>query len=275
MSCESGPTVTPSGYTYIHHKKNNGPKPQVGEEAEFNVDIRNGEEVLNSSRSQGKPAKFLIPSSEQQGRSISPIVEAIQLMSVGDSLTVMQSVDSFPRKPPGFEDAEFVSYDIVLTNIISKEEIERKQAEQIAKMEAAKARESDISATVQDLLGKYQAKQLGQELKTTPNGLEYYVIEAGQGAKVENGSLADVHYYGVTMEGKMFDNSFKRGTPYTVPVGRGQVIRGWDEGLQLFNEGTKAVLFIPSELGYGATGSPPAIGANEDLVFYVELAQVQ
>ena len=266
-------SVTPSGYTYIHHTQTNGQKPQVGEEAVFVVDIRNDSTVVNSTRDQGKPARVLIPEGDQPARSISPIVEALMLMSVGDSLTVMQSVDSFPRKPPGFETSKFVHYDIVLESITSKEEIEKERAAQLALMEVAKQREGAVGQQTQDILAKYKANTLA-DVKSTESGLKYHVIEEGTGKQVTNGSMANVHYYGVTTDGNEFDNSFKAGRAYPVPVGQGRVIRGWDEGLQLFKGGTKAVLFIPGELGYGAAGSPPNIGPNAELVFYVELEEV-
>ncbi|MFK7979173.1 MAG: FKBP-type peptidyl-prolyl cis-trans isomerase [Saprospiraceae bacterium] len=265
--------MTPSGYQYIHHVQTNGQKPQVGEEAVFTVDIRNDSMVVNSTRDQGKPARVLIPDGNQPARSISPIVEALMLMSVGDSLTVMQSVDSFPRKPPGFETSKFVNYDIVLESITSKEEIEKERAAQLAKMEASKLREAEVGEQTQGILTKYKANSLGN-VKSTASGLKYYVIEEGTGKQVTNESMASVHYYGVTTDGNMFDNSFKAGRPYPVPVGQGRVIRGWDEGLQLLKGGTKAVLFIPGELGYGAAGSPPNIGPNAELVFYVEITEV-
>jgi len=272
QSSSSGPaeSVTASGYTYYHHVKTNGAKPQIGEEAVFTVDIRNDSTVVNSTRDQGQPAKVLIPENNQPGRSISPIVEALMLMSIGDSLTVLQSVDSFPRKPPGFETSKFVYYDIVLTGITSKADIEKEQAERMAKMEANKARESEVGTQTQTLTKQYLAGSLAN-VQTTASGLKYYVIEEGTGKQVNSGEMANVHYYGITTDGNMFDNSFKRGSPYPVPVGRGQVIRGWDEGLVLFKEGTKALLFIPGELGYGAAGSPPNIGPNAELVFYVEI----
>ena len=69
----------------------------------------------------------------------------------------------------------------------------------------------------------------------------------------------------------MFDNSFSRGEPFVFPLGAGQVIKGWDEGLALLPKGTKATLFIPYELGYGETGSPPSIPPRSELIFYVEV----
>jgi len=276
-ACQSEPTVsvTPSGYSYTHHVKNNGPKPQMGEEAVFVVDIRNDEKVVNSTREQGRPARVIIPEMENQpAKSISPIVEALSLMAVGDSMTVLQSVDSFPRKPPGFETSKFVHYDIVLTGITTKEEIEKEKAAQQVKIEAAKAREREVAQQTQAILGQYKGNSLSN-IETTASGLKYHIIEKGTGKQVQNGGGASVHYYGMTTDGNEFDNSFKRGTPYMVPVGRGQVIKGWDEGLQLFTEGTKAVLFIPGDLGYGAAGSPPNIGPNAELVFYVELEEMK
>jgi len=276
-ACQSEPTVsvTPSGYSYTHHVKNNGPKPQMGEEAVFVVDIRNDEKVVNSTREQGRPAKVIIPEmANLPAKSISPIIEALSIMAVGDSLTVQQSVDSFPRKPPGFEASKFVHYDIVLTGITTKEEIAKEQAAQQLKMEANKARESAIGQQTLDILGQYKANSLAG-LETTASGLKYHIIEKGTGKQIENGAQAYVNYYGMTTDGKEFDNSFKRGSAYPVPVGRGQVIKGWDEGLQLFTEGTKAVLFIPGDLGYGAAGAGGVIPPNATLVFDVELMDVK
>ena len=262
--------MTPSGYSYTHHIETKGQIPQVVEEAVFVVDIRNGDQVVNSTRDQPRPAKVVIPPANQPAGSVSPIVEALAAMSIGDSVTIAQPIDSFPRKPPGFEEAEFVYYDVVLTGITSKEQLEKEKAERLAKIEVSKAREGEIAETIQGILTKYKGKSL-DNIQTTESGLKYYVIEEGSGKQVQNGSLANVHYYGVTTDGNEFDNSFKRGMPYPVPVGNGQVIKGWDEGLQLFKDGAKAVLFIPGELGYGAMGSPPNIGPNAELVFYVEL----
>lgn len=275
-ACQSEPkeTVTASGFKYIHHTKKNGATPKEGEEATFHVDLRNHQEVVNSSRQQGRPAQMIVPPLDQQSKSPSPIVEAIMLMSVGDSLTVMQSTDSFPQKPPQFAESPYVYWDIVLTGIKSKGDIEKERAEQAVKMEAAKARESEVAATTKGLLASYTANKLGDKLKSTGSGLKYTVIEEGTGPQAEVGKVVDVHYYGMTTDGNMFDNSFQRGSAYGVPVGRGQVIKGWDEGIPLFKEGTKAVLFIPHELGYGEAGSPPNIPARAELVFYVEIEKV-
>ncbi len=81
------------------------------------------------------------------------------------------------------------------------------------------------------------------------------------------------HYEGRTLDGKVFDSSYKRGTPASFPV-KG-VIKGWTEALQLMKEGTKLEIFIPSELAYGAAGSGQAIEPNSTLIFDIELIEVK
>ncbi len=107
------------------------------------------------------------------------------------------------------------------------------------------------------------------ELKKTDSGLQYQVIREGKG---ESPTLSDrvvVHYSGWLTDGTPFDASFKRGQPATFGVG--QVIKGWQEGLQLMKPGAIYKFVIPSELAYGERGSPPTIGPNQTLVFWVNL----
>jgi peptidylprolyl isomerase len=109
---------------------------------------------------------------------------------------------------------------------------------------------------------------------TTASGLKYVIVEQGKGKKPQVGDKVSVHYHGLLTDGKVFDSSFDRGTPIEFPLGKGYVIKGWDEGLQLLNEGTKAVLIIPANLAYGAT-ERPNIPANSTLIFHVHLTQVK
>ena len=83
-----------------------------------------------------------------------------------------------------------------------------------------------------------------------------------------------VHYIGGTTDGNIFDDSYTRGQPITFPLGTGQVIPGWDEGIDLLKTGAKATLIIPSDLAYGPMGSPPNIGPNATLLFHVSLEDV-
>ncbi|CAI2183622.1 5229_t:CDS:2 [Funneliformis geosporum] len=93
--------------------------------------------------------------------------------------------------------------------------------------------------------------------------------------RTKNGDSITVHYTGTLFEdGKEFDSSIPRGTPFTFTLGGNQVIKGWDQGLHGMCIGEKRKLIIPSDLGYGPRGNPPLIPANAALVFDVELVGI-
>ena len=101
------------------------------------------------------------------------------------------------------------------------------------------------------------------------------LVEGSGDAVVESGSQATVHYIGVhATTGEPFDASWDRGEPFTVAVGSGSVIAGWDQGLVGMKLGERRLLTIPSDLAYGPEGRPPLIAADEDLVFVVDLVGI-
>jgi peptidylprolyl isomerase len=109
-----------------------------------------------------------------------------------------------------------------------------------------------------------------------PRKLVIKDLKEGKGAAIQSGDTAVVNYVGVDYEsGEEFDNSYDRGEPFPVPVGQGQVIPGWDEGLVGMKVGGRRRLIIPPRLAYGAQGSPPAIGPNATLVFVIDLVEKQ
>ncbi|MCG2580782.1 MAG: FKBP-type peptidyl-prolyl cis-trans isomerase [Marinobacter sp.] len=110
-----------------------------------------------------------------------------------------------------------------------------------------------------------------ESVETTDSGLQYEILEEGDGDKPGESDRVKVHYTGELLSGEVFDSSRERGEPVT--FGLNQVIPGWTEGLQLMNEGSRAKLYIPSELAYGPGGNH-SIGPNETLVFDVELIEV-
>jgi FKBP-type peptidyl-prolyl cis-trans isomerase len=109
-------------------------------------------------------------------------------------------------------------------------------------------------------------------VKTTASGLQYEVIKEGSGAKPKATDTVTVHYEGKLTSGKVFDSSIARKEPATFALNG--VIKGWTEGLQLMGVGAKYRFYIPSELGYGASGAGSSIGPNEVLVFEVELISI-
>lgn len=112
-----------------------------------------------------------------------------------------------------------------------------------------------------------------KSIVTLPSGLQYEVITQGKGKKPTKDDMVTVDYEGKLINGEVFDSSYKRGQPATFPVSG--VIPGWTEALQLMNEGSTWMLYIPANLAYGEAGAGGAIGPNETLIFKVHLINVK
>lgn len=108
----------------------------------------------------------------------------------------------------------------------------------------------------------------------TASGLRYEDVVVGDGPSPQQGQRVTVHYTGYFTDGRKFDSSIDRGQPFTFVLGVGQVIRGWDEGVATMKVGGKRLLYIPSNLAYGARGQGP-IPPNTDLIFEVELLDIR
>ncbi len=149
-------------------------------------------------------------------------------------------------------------------------EIQAYQQKAQAEMEAARAEQAEANrAAGEAFLAENGARE---GVVTTESGLQYEIIEEGEGPIPGADDTVEVHYTGTLIDGTVFDSSVQRGQ--TVVFGVGQVIPGWTEALQLMPAGSKWKLFIPSELGYGAGGAGQAIGPNSTLIFDVELLAV-
>ncbi|MDA9290074.1 peptidylprolyl isomerase [Polaribacter sp.] len=132
------------------------------------------------------------------------------------------------------------------------------------------AREAEEKAAQKALLDTVAA---GYE--ETASGLRYQILQKGNGKQATKGAGVSVHYKGQLLDGTVFDSSYKRKEPIDFNVGIGQVIAGWDEGIQLLKVGDKARFVIPSNLGYGAAGAGGVIPPNATLIFDVELMDVK
>ena len=120
---------------------------------------------------------------------------------------------------------------------------------------------------------KFLAENKKQEgVVTLPSGLQYKILQAGNGSKPKASDSVKCHYEGKLINGQIFDSSIRRGEPAVFPVSG--VIAGWVEALQLMPVGSKWQLYIPSELAYGKHGAGQSIGPNETLIFDVELLEI-
>ena len=113
------------------------------------------------------------------------------------------------------------------------------------------------------------------DAKKTSTGLRSVLIKEGSGELVKRGDLVSVLYKGQLLDGTVFDETKDASKPFTFRVGRGMVIEGWEQGLQLMRPGEKRILIVPFELGYGTRGDPPKIPKRATLVFEVELVEIK
>ena len=141
-------------------------------------------------------------------------------------------------------------------------QLRAKQQEKQAAVAAEKKKEEDT----------FLAENAEKEgVQTTESGLQYKVIEEGEGDSPVAQDQVQVNYEGKLLDGTVFDSSYERGKPATFGVS--QVIKGWTEGLQLMKEGAKYEFYIPAGLAYGQRGSGK-IGPGETLIFTVELLDI-
>lgn len=264
------------GYDFVYHKKGSGPVGDSGMVAYFLIDMKfeDTTDLVPRDPSNIEYAPIIAPSDNERKNAV---LDALAMMKVGDSVTVYVPVDSMPPIGVDMSAHEMVLNHISLLELKTQEEYQNdqmaKQEETQRKMEANQALEAGVAELVQTTLTQYKDGKL-ENVKKLPSGLEIYTVEEGTGAPVKEGEYIETQYYGVLKEdGTMFDNSFKRGLPFPFGVGLGQVITGWDEGFQQLKRGDKALLFIPSEMGYGEQGGGAVIPPNADLVFYVEVGE--
>lgn len=138
------------------------------------------------------------------------------------------------------------------------------------RMQAVKAEEhKDVIALGQKFLSENANRN---EVTVTDSGLQYEVLQAGEGDTPTADSTVRTHYHGTLVNGDVFDSSYDRGQPAEFPVNG--VIKGWTEALQMMPVGSKWRLYVPSDLAYGDQGAGGAIGPHSTLIFDVELLDI-
>jgi FKBP-type peptidyl-prolyl cis-trans isomerase len=208
--------------------------------------------------------------------------EAISLLQAGDSAVFRFNADSLSLKssgqpaPPQIKrHGNTMKVLVKVTAIQSQAEAMATQQQVMAAMQAKAQQQEEKQKPIDDrLIQEYLQKNQLQAQKT-PSGLYYSITQPGSGAPAQAGQTVAVSYKGSLLSGKVFDSSERAGRPIEFPLGRGQVIPGWDEGIALLNKGAKAVLLIPSGLAYGARGAGADIPPYAVLRFDVELVDVK
>jgi peptidylprolyl isomerase len=240
--------ITASGLKVNITFKGNGKKVEKGNKvtAHYIGTLADGTFFDSSSRENNAPISFKVG----MGQVIPGWDEAFQLLNVGDKalLTIPPSL-AYGSKGAG---------GVIPPNATLKFEVEVMDAIEGPKPKPA------VPFEVKDL-----------DTVRMQSGLRFIKIESGSGVKAQQGKYVSVHYTGYLLDGKKFDSSVERGEPLEFQLGRGMVIKGWEEGIELMHVGDKMRFIIPSELAYGETGAPGAIPPNATLIFDCELVDVQ
>lgn len=226
-----------------------------------------------------------------------PLVEILMKGKIGDSVTIFTLSDSIYQGPNAeyrpdnipvgslirqefrlVRNAEFSEFiDVQKRRQAQQREMQQKAQqeymEQMMKQQMEMQRQADSVSQIQVgyIENTYFPEKGIKNFKKTESGLFYTIDKQGK-TDIGVGDKVKVNYEGTLLEtGEKFDSSFDRGEPIEIPIGVGQVIKGWDEGIMLIGRGGKGTLYIPSNLGYGAQGSQGAIPPNAMLVFKVEV----
>ncbi len=267
------------GVEYMLVKDAPGKNAQVGDIIEVNVVFKVGRMdgkskdsvIMESSKvNNGKPFEMPLAEPKFNGDMIS----ALTMMSAGDSGIIRVSVDTLKAAlkgqpmPPFAKDGDYFIYEIKMVSVKDKA-----TAEKEAQQKSAAQNQLD-DKTLQDYFAKNNIKPA-----KTNSGVYYTIEKEGAGETINVGKDIEIKYTGKLLDGKVFDSNVDPKTgaithPLPIKVGSHGVIPGMDEGVQVLKKGSKATLYIPSSLGYGAQGGGP-IPANAILIFEVEVMDVK
>ena len=275
-------TVSPtaSGVYLIESQKGEGIKIDTGCQVkfQFKVALIDGKQLF-SSYERPEPIKFRF------GKKVDTrgMEEAIGLLKKGSKAKIIvPSKMAFGETGRGSIVPPYSTlvYEVEILDVQSKAECDKEQAEALEKEQnapkpAGQPKDDKFLNNQKEepmLIEKYLADNK-ITVKPTASGLYYVEKVPGTGKQAVAGKNVKVHYTGTLLNGKKFDSSRDRNEPIAFPLGQGRVIKGWDEGIAMMKEGGRAILIIPSAIGYGPSDMG-VIPPYSTLVFDVELVEV-
>jgi FKBP-type peptidyl-prolyl cis-trans isomerase FkpA len=283
LKAQTGPQPnfqkTPKGVLYHIFSSGDTAKIKMSDVITFNaVQKTEKDSILFSTYNTGNPVKIQV----QPSQNIGDLQDIFLLLAAKDSAIVKVPADSVfkgheEQRPPFLPKESYLVFTLKIDRVQSL-------TDAIAERDAAVVKMKD--AENEGIKAYIAGKKL--LVKTTPSGLKYVVTKPAIKPKPLNGDTVFVNYTGHTLDGKVFDSSIatvakasgleqpgRTYEPIKVTLGQGQVIKGWDEGLLLLNEGSKATFIIPSSLAYGERGASEDIKPYTPLVFELELVRVK
>ncbi|WKK76415.2 FKBP-type peptidyl-prolyl cis-trans isomerase [Marivirga salinae] len=283
---------TPEGVEYVLIDSNDGESLEEGDYAIFSLRLEDSKDsVLLNSEEVGE-LPILVEDSVLSTRG--PLFSILKGLKIGDSIkTKLTASEVFTQgfRQPVSPDMEKTERLTIYAKAIQKfdtagfmEWQQQKKSEAMQRMQ----KEAEEQKGIDDELIKDFLSENNIEAEKTESGLYYMITKGTSGEKPEAGDTVKVNYVGKLMDGTVFDTSYedvakeagvyneqREYAPIEIPIGKGRVIRGWDEGIMLLNEGSEATLYIPSGLAYGPRAAGAAIPANSTLIFDVELVEVK
>lgn len=269
-----GYKATGTGLYYKQIAAGQGPQLQMGDFLKVRLAYYLDDSLLFTTDDLPDDAYDQVRESYFQG----DLLEGFRMMHVGDSMSFMINSDSTFRKQfhapiiPDFVSPDvFLRWEVVVDEVYTQDEFNQIQ-ETIAqkRMEEAAA----LQQKANDVFAAYLAEN-NITAKPQESGLVYVCTKKGKGPKPGYKQMVKVHYTGKLLDGRVFDSSVERGEPIEFQLGVGQVIPGWDEGIALMSKGEKGILYIPSNLAYGARQAGELITPYSNLIFEVELVDFQ
>lgn len=281
QSCHQYDGQTEHGYDYWQHLKTGGDKPSFGDEVFVFFQIRTQDTLIYSSPNGIKGMRAVLQDpSLNPIKKPDPVADMLPLMSIGDSVTVVMKVTDEMRVAPGLASADLLYYDVVLRRIIPEgsdgEGSYELQSEGEAPLAKADLRKQLAAipgvSEVLDKLDRYK-----NEYKTvgvsTESGLYYSILSKGAVKPVQKGENVWVKYIGGLEDSTVFGENLTQDTPFSFTVGKGRVIKAWEECLEIIGPGGQVLLAVPPSLGYGNLGKAPFVGPEDTLFYYFELLE--
>ena len=271
----AGYEINENGLNYQFYTQNEGDAPMIGDiiEVVFGCTVNDTNSIIPTMPNMFKLEEPLFPGD---------FFEGLAMMHKGDSASFIVNIDSTfttffgqPSLPEEFNSTDVMRFDVKVNDFYPESEYKARMAQKAReaaaeRIESMKTNHPDETAAAAQELQDYLTAQ-GITAEPTESGLVYVMTEEGNGEKPADGQMVKVHYKGKLLNGTVFDSSVERGEPIQIPIGVGQVIPGWDEGIMLMSKGEKGVLYIPYYLAYGDRAAGPDITAFSNLIFEVEL----
>tara|TARA_Y100000768_G_scaffold87624_1_gene62849 strand:- start:1965 stop:2840 length:876 start_codon:yes stop_codon:yes gene_type:complete len=274
FSCVDREKVLDNGVELKYFKNGSGQEIEDGQIVMINLQYfdYDGNELLNKV---GNDPVVLQKDSSWESSGI--IYNVIDNLVKGDSVFFQLTTEQFFKNAPQSVEVpdsvknKMISFYCGIQDVMSQNEFEEFQRIQYEKMQQEMEQQSNDQLSIDlELIDNY-LKENDITAKSAESGLRYVITKMGSGENAAPGDNVTVHYTGMLLNGEKFDSSLDRNQPFSFQLGQGMVIRGWDEGITYFNKGSEGTLYIPSTLGYGASGAGGVIPPNAVLIFEIQV----